>query len=215
MKKLPYLAPNDLQTYAEIDSAIFHLYEDHKLKTVNEYSPQAVNEVIDPRHVVRAPSFDDWTTSYHLQRTEEARMSDEPSVVEIAKKMVRVISGETRKYKKLIQKADDAQDRIDLEDELVNKVDMELDTIFRGGDIKMKRIEGPRGPIYFVSDGSHRVAASKLVGLTKILASVGGPKDREKAKDLWGELLVKLPEEARHELLRVYDQVYPETKEDR
>lgn len=46
--------------------------------------------------------------------------------------------------------------------------------------IKLKRVQGPEGPIFFVKDGTHRVAAAKLAELPKILADVEGEAQPEK-----------------------------------
>lgn len=60
--------------------------------------------------------------------------------------------------------------------ELIRGTPESIDHVFhvsdpRGG-IKLKKVSGPAGDLFFVVDGTHRVAGSKLVGLHKLPARV-------------------------------------------
>lgn len=62
--------------------------------------------------------------------------------------------------------------------------------------VKLGRIDGPEGPIYIAKDGSHRIAASKLAEMPKVLAKVETWSERKNVKtksaaraDEWAKLI--------------------------
>lgn len=186
LSNLPYLTP-DHKLYSKISSTFYEVSEVRGLSNVNEYDSNASVEMVDPRLIVRAPSFKNWSSHYHPCRSKESEQIGEPSVIEIARKI-------TQRKSKSMEKLDDIYQA-------------------NSAGVKLKRINGPRGPIYLVSDGSHRVAAAKLVGLSQLRAMVGETKS-DIETDFWFEAIREMSEEAKHELMRVYDLVYPPAKED-
>jgi murein DD-endopeptidase MepM/ murein hydrolase activator NlpD len=62
--------------------------------------------------------------------------------------------------------------------------------------VKLTKISGPKGPIYAVEDGSHRVAAAKLAGVSEIPAEVEDLTDRrefmtsDEVEKSWWEALI-------------------------
>jgi len=62
--------------------------------------------------------------------------------------------------------------------------------------IKLLKIEGPKGPVYFVKDGNHRVSGVKLAELRQMPAEVKGLREISEAytedeyqKDAWREMI--------------------------
>jgi hypothetical protein len=64
-----------------------------------------------------------------------------------------------------------------------------------------------------MEDGSHRVAAAKLVELDSIYARTSIIPDISMRPVVWYESLALMPKDTREELLRSYDVVYPPTPE--
>ena len=193
LENLPFLTA-DRKLYSKIIEPFDEVSRVRALPDVSAWDPNALCEMVDPRLIVRAPAFDNWSTHYHPCHTEDSKEKNESSVVEIARKIVRNVTPLT---------GDDINDEKILES---------LDDVFEKRGVKLKKIHGPRGPIYLVVDGSHRTASAKLVGLKKIWASVG-ECEPEKGIDLWFEACRDMPEEAIRELMRIYDLIYPPTKE--
>ncbi|MBT6069087.1 hypothetical protein HOG48_05000 [Candidatus Peregrinibacteria bacterium] len=191
LSKHPYLASHNNELFQGIGHALGRVAKLRGYISTNPYEPDTPNQIIDPRLIVRAPSFANWSDQYHQAHSEEARERGELSVIEIGRKIASRSTG-SKNSNQLLQSLDD---------------------VFREEDrVKLRQINGPRGPIYFVNDGSHRVAAAKLTGLEKIKAGVGTYTPPEGEEDiLWFEARHLMSPEAWQELNRVYDLIYPPT----
>lgn len=199
LKNLPYLTANH-ELYSKIEDAFYDISQVRGLSSVSEYDSKASAEMIDPRLIVRAPSFQNWSSYYHPYHTKESEERNESCVVEIARKIA-------RRTTSLPEDGTNDEGILKSLHDIFHKEDTNI------VGVKLNRINGPRGPIYLVSDGSHRIAAAKLVGLKEIWASVG-EIEPEKGINLWFDACREMPEEARRELMRIYDLVYPPTEED-
>lgn len=188
-----FLAP-DRKVFADILTTFSEIERQNSVAREDERSLDAPFKSVDTRLIVRAPSLADWSDSYHSARDETTYQRGENAVIEIA-----------RKISSLSQDGEQ------------NDAALEMARIFSKDSfgVILKGYEGPRGPIYLVEDGSHRVAAAKLVGLDHVFARVGEQKDKQAAKKVWYEALALMPQEAREELRAVYDQVYPPTSEEK
>ena len=190
MKKETFLAPSE-EVFSGIDSAFYEIRRQHGFKTISCRDFEAPVETVPTKAIVRAPSLRGWQNSYHTPHYEETRARGENAVIEIARKMA----------KDAVQGADQQ---------------LQQNYFLRDGfPVLAEKIEGPRGPMYFIQDGSHRTAAAKLIGMESIDARVGGLQDPKQAERLWYESLALMPARSREELLRVYDHLYPPTEEER
>lgn len=66
---------------------------------------------------------------------------------------------------------------VDVAQSLLKAEETSIESVFRiknpkEGEIKLKKIEGPRGPLFFVVEGTDRVAGSKLAQIPEIPAQV-------------------------------------------
>lgn len=188
-----FLAPEQ-KMFVDIVTAFSEIERQNHVTRVDQRSMDAPFAPIETRLIVRAPSLNNWSDSYHAAMNEATSQHGENAVVEIARKISSLCHGGEQ-----------------------NDAALEGARIFRKDSlsITLKGYEGPRGPIYFVEDGSHRVAAAKLVNLDHVLARVGKQEDRQVAEKTWYEALTLMPQEAREALRAVYDQVYPPTPEER
>ena len=205
MNDEPYLAA-DPEVFVSIDHAFFEIEEKNALERMSERFPEAPIESVETRLIVRAPSFKDWGDSYHQIRRPGTSERGENAVIEIAREISAHVNG-------ILQNPNIApEDR-----------QSEIDRALEGADIFgnsglpvcLKAHEGPRGPMYFVQDGSHRVAAAKLVGMDRVSARVGSASDKTMARKVWYESLVLMSKEAQNELRTIYDHVYPPTAEEK
>jgi hypothetical protein len=210
LRELPYFASGDLATYADADGAFGEVREQQELDFVHPYDiGQALIEDVNPQLIVRAPSFTDWSSHYHAPHTDEAREKGESSVVEIAKQIAQLVSRQRDRCA-----ADASQGGVEVQEQLDGAVRDGLEKFFQQGDVKLTRYDGPRGPIYFVNDGSHRIAAAKLVGLNAVPVSVGGIEQSDRSVPAWFDALELMDEYTREEFERIYDTVYPPAPDD-
>lgn len=197
-----YLA-SDPQLDLEIAKAFSEIERQNNVDRVFERSPQAPYVEVPTERIVRTPSLGGWEKSYHQPHKPETSQRGENAVIEIGRSMSTVINNCLE------------NDRVPAikKDATIERALQEL--CFRNDHfpVFLKTIHGPRGPIYLVQDGSHRVAAAKLIGLEAIHARVGHLTDTEQAKRVWYESLALMSPQARTELMRVYDAIYPPNKE--
>ena len=201
MKNEPYLAA-DHKVFGDIDRAFFEIERQNQLERTFERSPDAPYQSVDTRLIIRAPSFKNWGDSYHTTRREGTLEREENAVIEIARQISSHVN-EILDNPKLTPK--NQQSKIDEELEHANIFSRD------GFPVYLKEYEGPRGPVYVVQDGSHRVAAAKLVGLDRIQGHVGSSPDITTARKVWYEALALMPEQAQNALRATYDQVHPPT----
>ena len=93
---LPYFGKKNEKANMEFDSARNILADYYGYEMIDEYGFEAPIEIVDPKMVIRAPCFKNWSDSYHEVRTQDSVIKNENSVIEIAKKMVHVIAEPTR-----------------------------------------------------------------------------------------------------------------------
>lgn len=206
MNDEPYLAP-DQRTFADIEGAFAEIERQNHSERTFERSPDAPYKSVDTRLIVRAPSLKGWGDSYHEVHRKETSKQGENAVIEIARKISSNVNN--------VLENSDITDEADR----TLSIDAALDSagVFRDDSfpVYLKGHEGPRGPVFLVQDGSHRVAAAKLAGLDHVRGRVGGLTDEKTAKKVWFESLALMPEKARISLRAIYDQVYPPTPEDK
>ena len=205
LKDEPYLAA-DPALFVSIDHAFFEIERHNHLVRMSERSPDAPIQSVETRLIIHAPSFQNWGNSYHNTRRDGTLERKENAVIEIARQISAHVNGVLEN-----PNIDPTAKQLKIQDVL------ERENIF--GDVVLPVIlkghEGPRGPVYFVQDGSHRVAAAKLVGLDRVYGRVGETLDHQTARVAWYESLALMPEEARNDLRAVYDQVYPPTTQEK
>lgn len=199
-----FLAPNDI-TYIEISSTFDEIKRQNHVVEIDERSQEAIYDCIALKAVVRAPSLRDWGNSYHDSLDPATTSRGENAVVEIARKMARITAEGMRQYG--VNSA-----------EALDRITKQLKTEFfdRAGTQppRAKRLDGPRGPIFLMQEGSHRTAAAKLLKFNKIFALTSSIADPVAQRKVWYESLALMPEVARTELLRSYNEVYPPSEAD-
>ncbi len=205
LKDEPYLAA-DPAVFVSIDHAFFEIERKNELERMSERFPEAPIESVETRLIVHSPSFKNWGDSYHQMRRPGTSERGENAVIEIACEISVHVNGILENPNIAPEDRPSEMDRA-----------LEGANIFgnSGLPVCLKAHEGPRGPIYFVQDGSHRVAAAKLVGMDRISVRVGNASDKTMARKVWYESLVLMSGEAQNELRAIYDQVYPPTKEEK
>jgi len=155
----------------------------------------------------------DWSYAFHKQFKNEKSSDIESSVTGIAKKIVEGIRGALQRARQEI--ADYPQERNQIEQELVDRVESLMDSVYRknpdSDQIIVTQLDGPRGPVYICTEnGNHRLASARLIGLKRVRGQVEFFQDG-KGPEHWSEFLALLPEESRKEWLSVYEKIYPST----
>ena len=202
LRELPYLREyeGEKDLYMSFGSARYRAMKDLGVEQVSSRVEGARFKKVPTELIVRAPSMIDWSHSYH-----DPRNPDEPNaVVEIGKKMARL-------YQESLV-AGNAQTT--QEGHFDKRIIDEIYKKDRHHGVNLEKIEGPRGPIYFVEDGSHRVAAAKLVALDHVFGFVGYQKDESNSDEVWFQTLARLGYDEREQFLALYDQMYPKTDEE-
>lgn len=208
LSELPYLGRYRPNADSVVNSARDEIVRQDGIETIDPRSKEATEEAIETRLIVRAPTFRDWSSHYHSAHDKASADRGDSSVVEIGKKMALRVDQAVKNNPRASK------------EELRVAANRALNDVFRGNNgafmIIAKQVDGPRGPIYFVEDGSHRTAAAKLAGLPKIIARVGYVEGDKAALDsLWFESLQMMGDDARADLEATYDSVYPPTPDDR
>ena len=201
LRELPYLREyeGEKDLYMSFGSARYRAMKDLGVEQVSSRVAGARFEEVPTELIVRAPSMRDWSHSYH-----DPRNPDEPNaVVEIGKKMARL-------YQESLV-AGNAQTT--QEGHFDKRIIDEIYKKDRHHGVNLEKIEGPRGPIYFVEDGSHRVAAAKLVALDHVFGFVGYQKDESNSDEVWFQTLARLDSTERTQFLAFYHDIYPQTAE--
>ncbi|MCW1930653.1 MAG: hypothetical protein KIH62_005105 [Candidatus Kerfeldbacteria bacterium] len=196
-----YLAP-DGRVYTEIQRAFNEILRQHGIIEIFERSADAPYVAIPVRTIVRTPSLMNWGDSYHEMRTEDSKARGENAVIEIARKMVDGILSKYREYPSNKDKQQASIARF-LQEEFFSRSGRTV--------VYAKKFIGPRGPLFVIEDGSHRVAAAKLAQVDTIYARTSNIANTKILPTLWYESLALMPAHAREELLRCYDAVYPPT----
>ncbi len=208
LSELPYLGWYQPNADGAVNRARDEIIRQDGIATVDSRSREATEESVETRLIVRAPSFRDWSSHYHAAHDKASVDRGDSSVVEIGKKMAARVAEAVANHPRASK------------EELRVAANRALNEVFRAGNgafmIIAKQIDGPRGPIYFIEDGSHRTAAAKLAGLPRIIARVGYVEgDRAALDGLWFDSLGLMDDDARADLEATYDSVYPPTAEDR
>ncbi len=218
MKDLPCL--RGVETYASIRDTL------HDLRTVHADDPAfAWKEglgAFEPQRVAMRYNGEDWSHRFHKQPKYGAKEGegDESSVTWIAKHLVRRISELTRACKRRLEQEPDEGEREALKKGLVQDVEQTVSLFYysdkdKRGNVSVMELHGPRGPIYLSSDGNHRLAAARLIGLRKVRGNITRIEDPVAAQAFWNELLVMLPPTVAAEVREFYDQLYPPSEEQR
>ncbi len=183
-----YLA-KDRDVYVEIERSFNVIKRQQGLDLGDDGLAPATYKQIPTPLIVRAPTMKDWSDSYHAPRSKAVTDRGENAVIEIASR----IAGQSAQ----------CQNIGELEGWLQAEVYRE-----RLG-VELKSILGPRGPIYLVHDGSHRIAAAKLLHLPHVWANASEPRDPQQAIDKWYDAVALMGPVARKDFQTVYDHVYP------
>ncbi len=210
MESLPCIRGNE--SFVAITAAL------HSIEQYHQGEASIWKESIqpfEPRQVFMRYDGKDWAYAFHRQKKygSDQAESEESNVTGIAKKIVKGVSRLVRSSRKEIDAAR-PQDREYLEEELVQSVEHLFSGIYFKGDtgdhVKVRKLEGPRGPVYMTtSNGNHRVAAARLIGLKRIRGEVSEVSDPAIKNQIWFELLALLPEKYAQELQEVYNNIYP------
>ncbi len=184
-----YLA-KDNDVLREIQSAFSEIRRQQGVDVTDDGLDRSGYKQVSTSLIVRAPTMKDWSDSYHALRDNSATQRGENAVIEIA----------TR----ISQQAVQSQNIGDLDSWLKEEVYKE-----GGIGVEVNSILGPRGPLYLVHNGSHRVATAKLLHLPSIWVNAREPRDSQQALARWYDAMALLGERARKELQSTYDRVYP------
>ena len=100
-------------------------------------------EWVDPNKIIGRPAIDGQTDGWAYEYDQRKGRA-----IEVSKELVAAREGDEAEFDHVFHVRD------------------------KGQRIKLSKVEGPSGPMYFVKDGTHRVAAAKLLGLAQIPCTV-------------------------------------------
>ncbi|MSR85126.1 hypothetical protein EXS71_01665 [Candidatus Uhrbacteria bacterium] len=174
---------------------------------------------ISPAAVIQRYNGEDWSYWFHEQGKYDLKRGrtydfnhTESNITGIAK---RIVHGMAKMIRGGLEEIDQEMDVIEKkmrERELENRVDNFLaEFYFKEGydNVDVTELQGPRGPVYLSNAGNHRLAAARLIGMSRIRASVSTVPNSKAAHDEWFEFLALLPQPARHQVTNVYNKIYP------
>lgn len=179
-------------------------------------------EAFDPSHVILRYAGDTWDHAFHQQDkygtrpTSHQRAELESNVTGMAKKVAREIPRIVRGIVRDMKEVSSPEIRAQLEREVVQEVDDVLSTMYTHEatqqNVRVTKLLGPRGPVFFSEEGNHRLAAARLIGLRKVRGVVEAVADPRAALDEWYDVLVRLEPGALRQLTTLYDAMYPATE---